>query len=288
MHILVFGKTGQVARSLQDLAQQTDGIIVTALGRDVADLTDSSACADLIADHAPAAVINAAAFTGVDASETHEAKAHAVNAAAPAAMAEVCARLDIPFVTISTDYVFDGEGTQPWAPDSATGPLGAYGRTKLAGEKRVRAAGGRFAILRTSWVFSPYGQNFVKTMLRLAENRDALTIVGDQIGGPTAAHDIAAACLRMVQALAQDPTKAGTYHFSGAPDVSWADFAREIFKQAIVACDVTPIPTSEYPTPAARPLNSRMTCKLTEKTFGLARPDWAMSLSAVLTRLDTP
>lgn len=278
--ILVFGQTGQVAR---ELARRAPG--ATFLGRDRADLSDPAACAAAIRAAAPAAVINAAAWTAVDKAETEEAAAQRVNAAAPGAMAAECAARGIPFLHVSTDYVFDGSGTRPWRPDDATGPLGAYGRTKLAGEAAVRGAGGCHAILRTSWVFSAHGANFVKTMLRLSETRDRLTVVADQIGGPTPAGDIAAALLAMAAALQTDPGRAGTYHFAGAPDVSWADFAREIFAQAGRAVAVEDIPTAAYPTPARRPANSRLDCTSLTDTFGLRRPDWRTGLAGVLTDL---
>lgn len=274
--MLVFGQTGQVARELARICP--DAVF---LGRDRADLSDPAACAAAIRDHAPTAVINAAAWTAVDAAEAEEEAAMVVNRAAPAAMARACADLGVPFVHISTDYVFDGSGTAPFAPDHPTGPLGAYGRTKLAGEEAVRAAGGTHAILRTSWVFSAHGNNFVKTMLRLGAEREALTIVGDQIGGPTPAAGIAAACVAIAKQLIQTPELSGIRHYSGAPDVSWADFAREIFAQAGITCAVTDIPTSDYPTPAARPLNSRMDCA-SLSDFGLARPDWRGGLTDVL------
>jgi dTDP-4-dehydrorhamnose reductase len=191
----------------------------------------------------------------------------------------------VPFVHLSTDYVFDGSGDAPRPPDAPVAPLGAYGRTKLAGEEGVRAAGGPHAILRTSWVFSPHGSNFVKTMLRLSETRDALRIVADQIGGPTAAAPIAAACLTVAARLVADPALSGTYHFAGAPDVSWAGFARETFAAAGRAVTVTDIPTADYPTPAARPLNSRLDCSATEAAFGLARPDWRQDLRDTLRSL---
>ncbi|WP_353346843.1 dTDP-4-dehydrorhamnose reductase [Litorivita sp. NS0012-18] len=274
--MLVFGSTGQVARELARILP--DAVF---LGRDRADLSDPAACAAAIAAHKPAAVINAAAWTAVDAAETEEAAAMVVNAEAPAAMARACADLGIPFVHISTDYVFDGGGDAPFAPDHPTAPLGAYGRTKLAGEQGVRAAGGIHAILRTSWVFSAHGNNFVKTMLRLGAERDRLTVVGDQIGGPTPAAGIARACAAMAEQLIQNPKLSGIRHYSGAPDVSWADFAREIFAQSGMACEVADIPTSDYPTPAARPLNSRMDCA-SLADFGLARPDWRAGLTDVL------
>lgn len=275
MKLLAFGQTGQVAQELAMLGVQT-------LGRAEADLTDPLKCAALIAASDADAVINAAAYTAVDKAEEEEALALKVNAEAPTAMAQACAARGIPFVHISTDYVFEGTGTTPWQPDHATGPLGAYGRTKLAGEEGVRNAAAVHAILRTSWVFSAHGANFVKTMLRLGADRDRLTIVADQIGGPTPARDIAQACVTIAKTLAADPATSGTYHFSGAPDVSWADFARAIFDRAGLACTVEDIPTSAYPTPAVRPPNSRMDCTATEATFGIPRPNWHAGLDAVL------
>jgi len=228
------------------------------------------------------AVINAAAYTAVDRAEEEEALALAVNGASPTAMAEAAAAQDLPFVHISTDYVFDGSGERAWRPEDETGPLGAYGRTKLAGEEGIRAAGGLHAILRTSWVFSAHGGNFVKTMLRLSETRDRLTIVADQIGGPTPAADIADACLRMAQAMVDKTATGGTHHFAGAPDASWAGFAREIFTQAGRAVGVVDIPSEDFPTPAARPKNSRLDCTSLETEFGIPRPDWRQGLAAVL------
>ncbi len=280
MKILVFGKTGQVARALQAQAD------VIALGRAEADLTDPEACAAAIRAHAPAAVINAAAYTAVDKAENEETLASCINGAAPEAMALVCAELRIPFVHISTDYVFDGADDQPFPVDAPTAPLGAYGRSKQIGEDAVRRAGGIYAILRTSWVVSAYGNNFVKTMLRLGVERDALNIVADQIGGPTAAADIAAACLQIAEQLQSMPEKSGIYHFSGTPDVSWARFAREIFDQAGIGCDITDIPSSQYPTPALRPANSRLDCSRTQQVFGIARPDWRESLKKILTEIE--
>lgn len=281
MTILVFGKNGQVATELASLPG------VLCLGRDQADLSDPDACAALVKSHHPAAVINAAAYTAVDKAESEEGMATIVNGDAPGAMARVCAEINIPFVHISTDYVFEGGGTSPWHPDDPTGPLGAYGRSKLKGEETVRAARGTHAILRTSWVVSAHGANFVKTMLRLSAERDRLTIVADQIGGPTPARDIAKVCHQMALDLIDAPTKSGTYHFSGAPDVSWADFAREIFAQSGINCDVADIPTTEFPTPATRPLNSRMDCGSLQASFGIPRPDWRTGLADILRDLKT-
>ena len=274
--ILVFGKTGQLARELA--ADET----VTCLGRDQADLSHPAACAAAIRQAQPQAVINAAAYTAVDKAESDEALASVINGTAPGAMAATCADMGIPFVTVSTDYVFDGSGTAPWQPGDATGPLNAYGCSKLAGEEAVRAAGGTYAILRTSWVVSAHGNNFVKTMLRLGRERDRLTIVADQIGAPTPARDIAAACLAMARQLAEDAGKSGTYHLQGAPETSWADVARAIFAEANITCQVEDIPTTAYPTPAARPLNSRLDCASLEQTFGILQPDWRLGLRDIL------
>ena len=278
--ILVFGKTGQVATELQRLGN------VVALGRDQANLSDPAACADAIRTHAPRAVINAAAYTAVDRAEEEGALATIINGDAPTAMAQACVELGIPLIHISTDYVFAGTGGAPWQPDDPTAPQNAYGRSKLAGEIGIRNSGAVHAILRTSWVVSAHGANFVKTMLRLSNTRDALTVVADQIGGPTPARDIAAACLQMAEQLIVDPSKSGTYHYSGAPDVSWAEFARAIFDQAGRAVTVTPIPTTDYPTPAKRPLNSRMECGATQQVFGIARPNWRNGLNMILQELE--
>lgn len=281
--ILVFGKTGQVATELQRLGN------VVALGRDQADLASPATCADAIRTHAPRAVINAAAYTAVDRAEEEEALATLINGDAPTAMAQACVELGIPLIHISTDYVFDGTGDAPWHPDDPTAPQNAYGRSKLAGEIGIRNSGAVHAILRTSWVVSAHGANFVKTMLRLSDTRDGLTVVADQIGGPTTARDIAAACLEMADQLIADPSKPGTYHYSGAPDVSWTDFARAIFDQAGRAVTVIPIRTIDYPTPAKRPLNSRMDCSATEQVFGIPRPNWRDGLNMILQDLeDTP
>lgn len=282
MSLLVFGHSGQVARELQRLAPDA-----TYLGRNQADLSDPAACAAAIHAASPSAVINAAAYTAVDRAEEEEALALVINGDAPTAMAQACATLGVPLVHISTDYVFEGGGEAPWRPSDATSPQNAYGRTKLAGEEGVRAAGGPHAILRTSWVVSAHGNNFVKTMLRLSETRDVLSVVDDQIGGPTPAADIAAACLSMANQLQGDPGTSGTYHFSGAPDVSWKTFAEGIFARAGRAVTVTGIPSSDYPTPATRPLNSRLDCAETETVFGINRPDWESGLDAILSQLLT-
>lgn len=279
MRLLVFGKTGQVARELARIVP--DAVF---LGRDQADLADPAACADRIAAIGADAVINAAAWTAVDKAEAEEPAATLVNGAAPAAMARAAAARGLPFLHLSTDYVFDGTGEQPFTPVHPTKPQNAYGRSKLAGEEGVRSANGPHLILRTSWVVSAHGANFVKTMLRLGAERESLTVVADQIGGPTPAADIARALVISARAL-RDGAAGGTHHFSGAPDTSWADFARAIMAEAGLTCRITDIATAEYPTPAKRPLNSRLDCRAFTTAFGIPRPDWHAGLTAIVKEL---
>ena len=284
MKILVFGHSGQVATELRAL--HSSDVQITALSRAEADLTDPAACTAAIDAHAPDAVINAAAYTAVDKAESEAALAHLINAEAPTDMARACAARDIPFVSISTDYVLSGEGDTPWQSSDPTDPQSVYGRTKRDGEVAIAEAGGRYAVLRTSWVVSAHGNNFVKTMLRLGAEREAITIVADQIGGPTGAAEIAQACVIIARTLVSEPEKSGIYHFAGAPDTSWANFACAIFDQAGITCTVTDIPSSECPTRAKRPLNSRMDCSATQAIFGISRPDWRKSLTDILIQLD--
>jgi dTDP-4-dehydrorhamnose reductase len=279
VRIAVFGRTGQVARELARL----DGTV--CLGRDAADFADPEAVRRAARAVEAEAIVNAVAYTAVDRAETEEDLARQVNAVSAGALAEVAAGRGIPLVHISTDYVFDGSGELPRQPGDPVGPLGAYGRTKLEGERAVVAAGGAHAILRTSWVFSAHGANFVKTMLRLGAERSALRVVADQIGGPTPAAGIAAACHHIAGALVRNPELSGLYHYAGRPDTSWAGFARAIFAEAGLAVTVEDIPSSSYPTPAARPKNSRLDCTATETAFGIPRPDWQAALREVLSEL---
>ena len=284
MKILMFGQSGQVAQAIIARAGQDE---VIALGRDQADLGTPDMIRAAIAATDADVIINAAAYTAVDRAEDDRDAAEQVNHFAVGTMARAAAKRGLPLLHISTDYVFPGDGDRAWQPDDATGAINHYGATKRRGEEAIEMAGGTYAIMRTSWVFSSTGANFVKTMLRLGAARDALTIVGDQIGGPTAAGDIAEALLVMARSYAGGHKTSGIYHFSGAPDCSWADFASEIFAQSGISCDVTPIPTADYPTPAARPLNSRMDCAALDTDFGIARPDWRASLATVLKELST-
>lgn len=281
MACLVFGATGQVARELALIMPDAK-----FLSRAEVDLRKPGACKQAIGNYEPSFVINAAAWTAVDAAEDAERDAFKVNAEAPGVIARACADQGIPFVHISTDYVFDGSGTTPRTTVDPTMPLGVYGASKLAGEEAVRDAKGVYSILRTSWVFSAHGTNFVKTMLGLSETRDRLSIVADQVGGPTPASGIATAAVEMAHQLATASEKTGTYHYAGAPDVSWAEFARTIFNLAGRVVEVVDIPSSDYPTLAPRPLNSRLDCTETEIVFGIQRPDWRTSLATVLRSLE--
>jgi dTDP-4-dehydrorhamnose reductase len=273
MRVLVFGKTGQVAQELARCVPM--GVTARFLPRDMADLMQPKSCAAMVQDYD--LVINAAAWTAVDLAETQEADAHTINAASPSAIAQACAAQRLPMIHISTDYVFDGAGASPFSSDHPTAPLGVYGRSKLAGEIGVRDSGARHVILRTSWVFSAHGSNFLKTMLRLGDARENLNVVADQIGGPTPANAIATAIWQIAMAL-QAGHAGGTYHFSGTPDVSWSEFARAIMQAANLPCTIADIPTSAYPTPAQRPANSRLDCNSLLRDFGINRPDWRAGL----------
>lgn len=279
--LLVFVRTGQLARELARRAPAA-----RLVGRDEADLTDPAACVALIRAARPAAVINAAAYTAVDRAESEPDLARLVNAETPGAMAAACAAQDIPFLHVSTDYVFDGSGDTPRTESAATGPLGTYGRTKLEGERAIAAAGGQWAVMRTSWVFSAHGQNFVRTMRQLGRERARLSVVADQVGGPTPAADIAAALLTMARAMRCDPGRRGLWHFAGHPDVSWAGIARENYARSGLATEVAGIPTRDYPAPARRPANSRLDCAAITRDFGIVRPDWRKGPDRIIEELN--
>ncbi len=292
--ILVFGKNGQVARELARLG----GRAVICLGRDDADFCEPSACVSAIDTIAPDIIINAAAYTAVDKAESEADLALQINATTPTQIAKVAFARGIPFLHISTDYVFDGSGTGCWAEGDTPAPLGVYGKTKYQGEQGIISEAGAdayFAIIRTSWVFSPFGANFVKTMLRLgatdkSHSPKSLSIVSDQIGGPTGADSIAGALLKIAAAFYQkrDSSLSGIYHYGGAPFVSWADFATEIFNMADLPVEITPIPSADYPTPAPRPQNSRMDCARILAAFNIKQPDWRLSLGKTIAELSDP
>ena len=283
--ILLFGKGGQVGWELQrSLAPLGEVVAVVFDSTDFCgDFTNLAGLAETVRLVKPSIIVNAAAHTAVDKAESEPDLARTINALAPGAIAAEAQKLGAWLVHYSTDYVFDGAGNQPYAPDDPTGPVGAYGRSKLAGEVGVRLAGGAHLILRTSWVISAHGNNFVKTMLRLGGARDSLDVVADQIGGPTPAAGIADALFVLAGAM-RDGATGGTHHFAGAPDTSWADFARAIMAQAGLGCQIRDIASSQYPTPARRPLNSRLDCT-SLRAYGIARPEWRQGLDDILTEL---
>ncbi|MFO7856480.1 MAG: dTDP-4-dehydrorhamnose reductase [Paracoccaceae bacterium] len=286
--IVVVGAGGQLSTSLAEAAPE-----IPCWGLDVIDLTRPGEAEATVADSGAKLVINAAAYTAVDKAESEEELAHAVNAEGPAALARGCARIGAALVHVSTDYVFDGTKTGEWTEDDPVSPLGAYGRSKLAGEIAVAEALPRRCILRTAWVYSPFGHNFVKTMLRLAD-RERLTVVADQRGKPTSAEDLAHAILaiapRLTEAAAGDPAF-GTFHYAGAGTTTWAHFAEAIFEGALPrgliahAPEVAHITTADYPTPAKRPANSALDCTKFERTFGLPCIAWEEALARTLDRL---
>ncbi|MEM9370466.1 MAG: dTDP-4-dehydrorhamnose reductase [Pseudomonadota bacterium] len=281
----MFGKKGQVATEV--LRRAPDSVIVTPLDRTEADLSNPEKCAAHVHKSDADLVLNAAAYTAVDKAEEEIDLAMAVNALAPGAMADAAAEKGIPFLHISTDYVFDGTGQDPWSEDDPTSPLGSYGRSKRVGEERVIASGARHVILRTAWVHAAHGNNFVRTMLRVGASRDRVTVVDDQFGGPTAAGDIADAILAIGAAYGRGDGRSGIYHFSGAPYVSWCGFARAIFEEAGMTTEVAPIPSSDWPTPAPRPANSRLDCAKIAADYGIPQPDWRTSLKAILKELES-
>lgn len=291
MRIAVTGKAGQVVTSLIERGAVA-GHEVIALGRPELDLTYPVSVARALEVAAPDAIVSAAAYTAVDKAESESDLAYAVNGAGADAVAQAALLLGVPLVHVSTDYVFNGTLSRPYLESDPTGPTGVYGASKLAGEEAVLAAhGANSAVLRVAWVYSPFGANFVKTMLRLAEDRDELSVVADQLGNPTSAQDIADGIIRVASNLAadSDPALRGIFHMTASGEVSWADFAEAIFAASAAqggpSARVRRITTADYPTPATRPANSRLDCGLIAKVHGVALPDWRQSLEAVIARL---
>jgi dTDP-4-dehydrorhamnose reductase len=291
MRIAVTGTTGQLVRSLLARAPAA-GVEIVAIGRPELDLVRP---ADIHATLAPIqadCIVNAAAYTAVDKAESEPELAMAVNATGAGAVAAAAHALGLPLVQISTDYVFDGALPRPWREDDATGPLGVYGGSKLAGEQAVAAAGDDHAILRTAWVHSPYGANFVKTMLRLAESREEVGVVADQLGSPTYAPDLADAVIEIARRLVAEPRNAslrGIFHVAGTGETNWAGLAEAVFsasaKRGGSFARVRPIATAEYPTPARRPANSRLDCGRLAACYGLNLPHWRDSVQACVAEL---
>lgn len=286
MKILVTGRDGQVAQSL---AERHGGHELVFVGRPELDLADPASIERTVAAVNPALVISAAAYTAVDKAEDEPELAMAVNGEGPGVLARAAAKLGAPVIHLSTDYVFDGSLDRLWREDDTVAPLGVYGATKLAGEQAIAASGATYAILRTAWVYSPFGANFVKTMLRLAETRDALNVVEDQHGCPTSALDIADGIMAVVAGLQGGRGANAIYHLAGTGETHWADFARAIFAESAVRggpfAEVAGIPSSDYPTRATRPANSRLDCTRLAETFGYRAPRWQDSLGVVMDRL---
>ena len=282
MKILVIGRSGQVARAL---AERGGAAEIHTAGRPEVDLTAPGTIARALDAAAPDVVVNAAAYTAVDAAESDEAAARALNAEGPGRLAERCAADGVPLIHISTDYVFDGTLDRPYREDDPIAPKSVYGRTKAEGEAAVRAAGGRHLIARTAWVYSPFGKNFVKTMLRLGAERDTLPVVDDQRGNPTSAADIADALLGLVDQAAAWPEGGEIVHVAGTGETTWRDFAEAITATLPHPPVVKGIATADYPTPARRPANSRLDTTRLKTRYGIELPRWEDSLKVVLARL---
>jgi len=290
--ILVAGRGGQLARCLQVHAQAA-GLRLLAAGRPELDLQEPASLERFVAGRQPSAIINAAAYTAVDQAEAEPERAFAINRDGAGRLAAIAARLQVPFVQISTDYVFSGEKQSPYTEDDATGPLNVYGQSKLAGEVAVLEANPEALVIRTSWVYSPYGHNFLKTMLRLATTQTTVRVVGDQVGTPTSAADLARAILEIVQRLvsARPPQKSRIYHLAAPDETTWHGFAAAVF--AVLSRHGGRIPslqkitTADYPTPARRPANSRLDSSKAERVFGVRLAPWRSSLESCINQLLT-
>lgn len=289
--MVVTGREGQVVRSLLERGAPNGLFDVVALGRPELDLGEPDRIDAALGQARPDVIVSAAAYTAVDRAETEEARAHTVNAVAPGRIAAVAARLGVPVIHLSTDYVFDGEKPDPYLETDPVGPTSAYGRTKLAGERAVAQATDNHVILRTAWVYSPFGRNFLKTMLLLAESRDRIDVVDDQFGNPTSALDIADGILAIAGNLLADDAAhlRGTFHMTGSGSASWADFASEILA-ASARCGgrtatVGRIPSSAYPTPVRRPSNSRLDCGKLYKVHGIELDCWHRIAAQIVVRL---
>jgi dTDP-4-dehydrorhamnose reductase len=299
--ILLTGVSGQVGGDLLPLLQAV-GVVIAPPRSDL-DLADAASVHRFVMQQKPDWIVNPAAYTAVDQAERESSLAYAINAEAPRALGEAAAELGIPVIHFSTDYVFNGAGTTPWTETDATGPLGVYGASKLAGEEALAASGAAHLIFRTSWVYSSRGRNFLLTILRLAQQRDELRVVDDQHGAPTSSRDLASMVLNVMKQMnercaansvaSQDAVRAveGVYHAADKGEATWFSFAQEFLRLAVAerphtkVARLVPIPTSEYPTPARRPANSRLDCSRLRQVFGVTMPPWQQSAAAVVSEI---
>ncbi len=294
MRILVTGREGQVARSLAECAATYADIELTTIGRPQLDLLQPETIRPAILAARPDVVVSAAAYTAVDQAEDEPERAFAINATGAEAVASAAAEAGAAVIHLSTDYVFSGELEGERTETDATDPQSVYGLSKLDGEKAVAAANPRHVILRTAWVYSPFGKNFAKTMLALARQRDRVRVVADQWGNPTAAPDIAEGILRIARTIARDrqPEFCGIFHLAGEGDTNWAGFARQVFATSArlggPSAEVEEIATADYPTKARRPRNSRLSCEKLQRVYGWRPPAWQDSCTAVVERLVIP
>jgi len=293
VRVAATGKSGQVVTALIERGSAA-GHEVVALGRPEMDLSDPASIALAIEAARPDVVVSAAAYTAVDKAESEADLAHVVNGSGAGAVARAAKALGVPVIHVSTDYVFDGRLNRPYRENDPTGPTGVYGASKLAGEQAVLAEHGNdAAILRVAWVYSPFGANFVKTMLRVAGDRDEVSVVADQVGNPTSALDIADGIFLVAQNLvaSDDAALRGVFHMTARGEATWADFAQAIFADSVsvggASATVRRITTADYPTPARRPANSRLDCARIAAIHGVILPEWRAALSTVVTRLQS-
>ncbi|HMP12203.1 dTDP-4-dehydrorhamnose reductase [Hydrogenophaga sp.] len=298
MKILLLGKNGQVGWELQRSLSPLGELVALDRAGDAAhglcgDLQDLDGLRATVLALRPDVIVNAAAHTAVDKAQSEPERARRLNAEAPAVLAEAAQAVGAALVHYSTDYVFDGSGSTPWTEDAPTGPLNVYGQTKLEGEQAIAAACPRHLILRTSWVYAARGGNFARTMLRLAAERERLTVIDDQFGAPTGAELIADVTAHAIRQLLQRPQDAGTYHLAAGGETTWNGYARFVIETAralkpelkLAVNEVAPVPTSAFPTPAQRPHNSRLDTQRLRQTFGLRLPPWQQGVARMLTEI---
>jgi len=283
--VLVTGANGQLGWELQQAAKANPNFEFIFLDRSAMDLSNPDGLLKIIESYAPSAIINTAAYTAVDKAETEKSLAHVINAEAVAELASIAKNKNIPFITYSTDYVFSGNAAIPYVTDTQLAPVNYYGKTKADGEQMALAANPDSIIIRTSWVFSSHGNNFVKTMIRLMKERDSLNIVGDQQGRPTYARDLATASIQILNALNLGLPIKGIYHFANTGETTWFDFAQKIKELAGLECTLTSINSDQFPTPAKRPNYSVLDTQKIEKELNLHIPHWELALSDCILQL---